>query len=259
MKQAKVALEQIPVLLYHRLAPCPSNALTVTPDLFGEQLDIRCLRGRMLVTVGEIAAALRGEPHLPERPVAITFDDGSDETPATVGHLAEHRLCATVCVTAGLLDQPHELMIAQLGELAVSRAAVEIGARTTSHPRLDELSTGRVRFELASGKQTFEDLLGTRVGSLAYPYGMYKRRVRAAVIEAGFSPAVVAKNAISHGGADPWAIAGYTITNATTPALPTHVFEGRRASYALERTQIRRRVHRGFRSARCQIAGHTSE
>ena len=92
------------------------------------------------------------------------------------------------------------------------------------------------------------------VDTFAYPHGSYDETVRAAVIDAGYRSAAAVKNAISHPGDDPWAIARYTVTSATTPEHLVDVLEGHGAPLAWRRERLRTRAARTARKLRWRIA-----
>ncbi len=99
--------------------------------------------------------------------------------------------------------------------------AVEVGAHTIGHPRLDELAGAALHREIAGSKAALEDVLGHPVAGFAYPHGAHDQRSRAAVIAAGYTHAAAVKDALSHPGDDPFAIARWTVTadvGATSPA-----------------------------------------
>jgi peptidoglycan/xylan/chitin deacetylase (PgdA/CDA1 family) len=77
----------------------------------------------------------------------------------------------------------------------MSRAGIEIGAHTLSHPRLTRLSDDELQREIIGSKRRIEDEIGQRVTSFCYPNGApadYDDRVADAVRSAGFNCAVVA-------------------------------------------------------------------
>lgn len=210
------------------------------------------------MTVGEVADALRGDAVLPERPVAITFDDGYEDTFGAVECLAERELRCTIYVVLRLVDRPKRLSTQQLQDLADMPDIVALGAHSISHQPLDELTTSAMQAEVLGSKATLEQLVRRRIETFAYPYGAYNRRVRRTVIEAGFRSAVAVKNAISHPRDDPWAIARYPITNRVSPERLERLLEGKTAPRAWSRTRARTRAWRVVRRARRKLSRLTA-
>jgi peptidoglycan/xylan/chitin deacetylase (PgdA/CDA1 family) len=243
----------IPILLYHgvpRVNAGGGDGLAVPVARFAEHLDVIAGSGRRTLTVGEVAAALRGEHPLPERAVAITFDDGYDDTLAAIEMLCERRLRTTLYVTTGQIGAPSMIGHEQLQTLGEWGAYVEIGAHTVTHPHLDELPAPTVDRELSQSKEVLEQALRRRVDTFAYPYGAYDQRVRQAVVDAGFSSAAAVKNALSHGEDDPWAIARWTVDASTTAQRIAEVLEGDTVPTAWRHERLRTRGYRAVRKLR---------
>lgn len=72
---------------------------------------------------------------------------------------------------------------------------IEIGAHSVTHPLLSELPPAERRKEISDSKTFLEDVLGTRVDSFAYPYGVIADTVDA-VRQAGFQAACATSNGI---------------------------------------------------------------
>lgn len=245
-------LAPIPVLLYHRVAASADDRFAVDPATFAKHLDAIVARGHTPLTIGELADGLRRSRRLPPRPLAITIDDGYADTPAAVAALADRGLRATVYVTAGSLEGPGGLTVAQLGELAAARNTVELGAHTVTHRYLDSISVAEMQHEISSSKRMLEDLVGAQIATFAYPHGAYDAAVRETVIRAGFRSAAAVKNAFSHREDDPWAIARYTVTAADGAEQIVAILEGRGAPLAWREDRLRTRAARVARKARCR-------
>lgn len=228
----------IPVLMYHAVAPRPSDAahaLSVHPDRFAAQLDLLAAEGFTTLTVGELAAIRRGGAAAPERPVVLTFDDGyADFHREALPRLADAGARATLFVTTGWLDdagadaagRPLDRMLswAQVGEC--DAAGVEIGAHSHSHAQLDQLADAPLRDELARPRDLLTDRLGHEVPHLAYPYGYSSPRVRRAVAGAGYRLAASVGNFAATRGADRFAVPRLTVARDTDLATFARIVRG---------------------------------
>jgi peptidoglycan/xylan/chitin deacetylase (PgdA/CDA1 family) len=237
----------IPVLLYHSVAD-HGGRHTVSRACFASHLDAIAAAGRVGIGITELAEALRGGRQLPERPLGITFDDGYADTYDAVEALVRRGIPSSVYVTTGALgtrDRPSARDVASLSRLP----GVEIGAHAVRHRRLDELSDRELADEVRASRAALEEITGSLVRSFAYPHGAFDRRARDAVIAAGYRSAAAVKNAVSHLGDDPFAIARWTVTAGTPAARIADVLEGRGVPRAWRGERLRTR---GYRVARRQ-------
>jgi peptidoglycan/xylan/chitin deacetylase (PgdA/CDA1 family) len=245
----------IPVLLYHSVSdrPAPGDSWgAVSWADFTSHVNAVKASGREPIGITALAAALRAERPLPDRPVAITFDDGSADTYAAVEELLRHDLVSTVYVTSGEVGERARLSPGQLLSLA-RLPGIEVGAHAVRHRRLDELDDAELARQLRVSKAHLEDLTQRSVRSFAYPHGSYDSRVREAVIAAGYDSAAAVKNAISHPRDDPYAIARWTVTEGTPAARISQILEGRGVPVAWAHERLRTRAYRTARRQRRRL------
>jgi peptidoglycan/xylan/chitin deacetylase (PgdA/CDA1 family) len=246
----------IPVLLYHSVADNArrrDRRYTVTEASFEAHADAVKESGCVALRLTDLAAALRGEHSLPERTVAVTFDDGFADTYDAVKALIRRDLPSTVYVTSGEVGAPGRLSPSRLMELA-RLPAVEVGAHGVRHRRLDELDERELAAEVCVSKAQLEDLIQLPVHSFAYPHGAYDRRVRDAVIGAGYRSAAAVKNEMSHAADDPFAIARWTVTAGMPTSRIVQVLEGKGVPRAGAHERLRTRAYRTARRRRHRLA-----
>jgi peptidoglycan/xylan/chitin deacetylase (PgdA/CDA1 family) len=247
----------IPVLLYHSVSDTAGRSgdrFTVAPSEFAAHADALRASGRTPLSMTELAEALRGERPLPERPVAVTFDDGYADTYDAIATLLAHGIPSTVYATATEVGTESRLSPAQLYELAHT-PLVEIGAHAFSHRRLDELDDPAPFCEARTSKAELEALTQVEIRSFAYPHGAYDRHTRGAVIEAGYRSAAAVKNAVSHVNDDVYAIARWTVTAGTPASRIAQVLEGVGVPLAWAEERWRTRAYRVVRRARRRLRG----
>jgi peptidoglycan/xylan/chitin deacetylase (PgdA/CDA1 family) len=248
----------VPVLLYHAIsasAPPGLERFTVHPRRFAEHVAVLRDAGRAGLTVSQFAACLRGRAPLPDRPVLVTFDDGYADFLQAAEGLVTARLPSTLYVTTAAVGTKGMLTRRQLASLGQS---VEVGAHSRTHPRLDELPPGRLRSEVFGSKADLEELLQRPVRSFAYPHGDHDRQVRQTVVAARFGSAAAVKNALSHDGDDPFAIARVTVTAEVTARQIEELLQGRGAPRAWPGERRRTRAYRVVRRARRRLLGATA-
>jgi peptidoglycan/xylan/chitin deacetylase (PgdA/CDA1 family) len=245
----------IPVLLYHSVPDeVGSDARFAVPrSRFKEHLDAIEGSGRMTLRVSELAAGLRGERDLPQRALALTFDDGFADNYDAVYMLLDRSLKSTIYITSGELRAPDRMTRSELVQLS-HLSPVEIGAHAVRHRHLDELEDHAIAYEVRTSKVSLENLIQSSVDSFAYPHGAYDARVREAVVTSGYTSAVAVKNAVSHANDDPFAIARWTVTAGTSASRVEQVIEGEDVSLAWSRERVRTRAYRTFRRTRARVA-----
>lgn len=236
---------QIPILMYHEVASHKdtSSRLAVHPASFAGQLKYLHEAGFTALTVSEAALALAGDTTLlPERPVAITFDDGfADFHRDALPLLQQYGFTATVFVTTGWIDdagpntagrRPGRMLCwNQIREAAAS--GIEIGAHSHSHPQLDQIAPRNLREELRRSKALLEDELSSDVPSLAYPFGYSNVRVRRVAHEVGYAHACAVANVIANSEKDLFALPRLTIRRSTRPVTFDIIVQGQRQAVTL--------------------------
>ena len=133
----------------------------------------------------------------PARSVIFTFDDAYDDFYTEAFPVLEnHNFKATVFVVADRIGQtnlwdqakgfrPRSLLsLAQMRDL--QRRGVQFGSHTLTHPLLTTLSDKDLDCEVRDSKRKLEDILGSEVSCIAYPWGGVDGRVRAAAARAGY-------------------------------------------------------------------------
>ncbi|WP_202457016.1 MULTISPECIES: polysaccharide deacetylase family protein [unclassified Streptomyces] len=221
-----MSTETVPILMYHSVARVPSaatHALSVSPDAFARQMEVLGERGFTPLTTAQLAAVWRSPGKaLPERPVLITFDDGYEGVHRyALPVLSEHGFASTLFVSTGWLRGAYDtgggldrmLDWDQVRELAADGA--EIGGHSHTHPELDQLDEGALRYELRRCRDIVADQLGARPVSFAYPYGYSSRRVRERVRETGFRQALAVGNGLARRAQGPYALRRVTVRRTT--------------------------------------------
>ena len=180
------------ILTYHAVEDGPAP-LCVAPEHYRAQLDCLAELGVATLTVSQLAAALRDRT-LPDRAVAITFDDGcASAVRAAAPALVERGMTATFFCVAGHLggwnDWPTQpsgaprLELATAAELGdIARLGFEIGAHGLEHAPLGGAGPELSRRELQDAKTALEAIAGTSIRSIAYPYGILPSQAAASLV-----------------------------------------------------------------------------
>lgn len=189
------------VLMYHGVDRVPAardpHGMFVTPEAFRAQVEQLLESGFTPISEEAFLDGLGGGP-LPAKPVLLTFDDGYvgvGEHAAPV--LASHGLPSVLYVPAGLiggwsdwLEPRHRHPLMTVGELrSLQDQRMTVGSHGLDHSDLTTLPDAELRRHVLETRQVLEGLLGKKVRSFAYPYGIQDARVRAAVRAAGYRAA----------------------------------------------------------------------
>lgn len=182
------------VLLYHHVSDSTPKSTSISPAAFEAQMDYLAANNFRVVPLLELTEKLRkGEP-LPDKTVAITFDDSY----ASVYTSAFPRLQArgwpftffvnTEAVGTGKVFVTWD----QLREMA--KQGVSIANHTGSHTYLprkkksESLSAyrQRIRAEIDTAQQKITQEIGTAPMILAYPFGEYDGEVQRIAKQLGY-------------------------------------------------------------------------
>lgn len=184
------------VLMYHSVVAghgTPSWRWAVSMAHFIEQLDLLSALGWVTINFADLHAAKT----LPEKAVAITFDDGYANNYAAFEELVRRGMRATWFVVtrdigrmSGWVDEvPPQPMLSVEQLRNMHAKGMEIGSHTVSHCRLTRASEGVVAEELARSRRDLEQVLGEPVISFAYPYGQHDDAAVSAARKAGYRTA----------------------------------------------------------------------
>ena len=188
-----------PILMYHSISvPQTAREQTyyISPSRFRRQLGWLQLHGYRHVPPSDWLSA-----KLPQQNVLLTFDDAYEDLHRELLRAVEEfKIKPLVFVVAGRIGGKNDwdthqglrprtlLSLDQIREM--QRAGIQFGSHSLTHPLLTKLSTAELIREVRDSKLRLEDAMGTSIEWFAYPYGDVDRRVRAAVLEAGYKAAV---------------------------------------------------------------------
>ncbi len=183
------------VLQYHHVSDATPASTSVTPERFKAHMDYLDAKGFRVVPVMALIEKLKkGEP-LPDKTVAITFDDAYDNVYTTAYPLLKARNWPfTVFVNTDPHDQKKSGFAtwAQLREMAESGAS--IANHSTAHNHLLRLKEGetraqwrkRISAEILDAEARIKAETGQSHRLLAYPYGEYDKALQVLVESLGF-------------------------------------------------------------------------
>ena len=209
-----VAAQHPRVLMYHMVSAhrpgARFNGLRVRPERFEAQLAWLKRKGWQFFTVSELWERW---DTLPDKSVAITFDDGyADNLHNALPLLEKYDAKATIYMVvdrhdrdwstakkahhdSGELAREPKLSDDELQRLIAS-GRIEIGSHTLTHINLRTTPIDDKRRELAEARRLLQAQSGQAVTSFAYPFGIYGDEDVALAREVGHVTAVTTVDGI---------------------------------------------------------------
>lgn len=196
---------QIPILMYHSISDGDGPTCTA-PDVFERQMQMIDDHGWTVVPLD----ALNAWPHatdLPDKAIAITFDDGFADF-RTHAHpvLERHGFANTMFVPSASdggvenwagIARPGRALMSKSDLREIDRTHTKIAPHSRTHADLTLLDAAARRDEIRGSKADMEDLLGRGMPHFAAPYGRVNTDILAE-IRSHFALAV----GVTHGIAD---------------------------------------------------------
>ncbi|MEP2531965.1 polysaccharide deacetylase family protein [Shimia sp.] len=256
--------QTIPILLYHSVSDQFDQRYgrwCVTPRRFEEQMSALAEGGFHAISISDLAQKLAVGLPVPDRCVAVTFDDGlKDFQSGALPVLTKFGFAATLYVVAGSVGKTSG-WLAALGEdrrpmlqpedmLELLDAGIEIGAHSMTHPELDILDRKAACEEIRTSRIVLEDALSAPVQSFAYPFGYASTTTRALVRKAGFRSAVVVRHALSSPDEDLFGLSRLIVTEQLSGSDLLELIHGKGAKPPAIQHKIKTDIWRLVRRVR---------
>lgn len=194
---------ELPILMYHHLDEVGDNVVTISRELFAEHLDYLAENGYETVNFDDIIAYANGEDvQIPEKPVAIVFDDGYQSNyKLAFPELQKRGDKATICVIGSFVgcstykdtgapmlpyfswETAREMVDSGLVKIASHTydmhqyAPLETGEARESVKRLEGESDEEFQTAICEDYTKMQELFATELGKkieiFAYPNGVY--------------------------------------------------------------------------------------
>lgn len=206
IQQSLLAAGSGVITLYHHVASDTPPSTSISPAEFRAHLEFLRDNNFSVLPLNSMIEALRTGQEIPDKAVAITFDDGYISIYETAfPMLQEFEMPFTVFVSTDPInrEQFNYMNWEQIREMA--DAGVLIANHLVTHPyMLDRLSNesdeewlARQRSELLEAEQTIFQHTGQNHRYLAYPYGEYNSDIKEMLSEEGFTAFAQNSGAVS--------------------------------------------------------------
>lgn len=124
--------------------------------------------------------------------VTFSYDDGITQDKRLVEIFNRYNLKCTFNLNSGIMNEKgnfeilgHNIRRMPPDELKELYHGHEIAVHTLTHPNLTELDDETVRREIMEDKIRLEEIFGTKISGMAYPYGTFDERIIAIAKECG--------------------------------------------------------------------------
>lgn len=174
----------VPILMYHYISVPPAGAdkyrvdLSVSPDMFDQQLAYLAENGFSTVSLYDLLNHLSTGAPLPPRPVVLTFDDGyRDNYENAFPLLKKYGFTGTFFIVSDFINanRPEYMTWDMLREMADAGMSIESHSRT--HPDLRGRSFQFLVWEILGPIEAITHYTGRRPHFFCYPAGKYDRDV----------------------------------------------------------------------------------
>jgi len=212
--------KEISVLVYHSVDL--NNAFhTVHPKEFEKQMEY-LRKNYSVVSLDDMVDFVKGRKNLPEKAVAVTFDDGFYDNYSNVyPYFRKYKLPAAIFLITGYcgretcLDDVPLKMLSWNEIREMSQNDIGIGAHTITHPNLQETNLEEAKKEILGSKEEIEKKTGENVYYFAYPFDRYRNEIIDLVRISGFKGAFDGNGSIRK-GANPFLLNRISIDSSIT-------------------------------------------
>lgn len=202
------------VLIYHHVSDITPESTSVTPAVFAQHMAYLDANGFSVRPLGTILETLRSGGDLPDKTVAITFDDAYRsimEHAAPI--LLRYRWPYTIFVNTHAVDEGYHNYLSWDELAALAKDGAEIGNHSFSHGHLirhreDEGNAEwkiRVEDDIQRAQREIRRALGIEPKLFSYPYGEYTAELQELVGALGFF-GITQKSGAIGSGFDPLAV-----------------------------------------------------
>jgi len=184
-----VAVDNIPVILYHRIVNAATNEWTDTSlKKFKAHIEYLKDNGYTTLSSEEYVSILKGEEDPPEKPILLTFDDATPDFYTTVLPILEENNMKCVLFVVKDYIGGYGMSEDKLKDIADNHPNVSIESHTKSHGEsvwTTSISYEDALNELETNKEYINSITGRDPVLLAYPYGNSSLGARVAAAETG--------------------------------------------------------------------------
>ncbi|HER63143.1 MAG TPA: polysaccharide deacetylase [Desulfobacteraceae bacterium] len=202
------AADHAVILLYHHVSDETPASTSVSPAIFRQHLDYLESNDFRVMPLSQVLKTLEEGRPVPDRAVAITFDDAYRSVyDQAMPLLKEKEYPFTVFVNTEAIDNQYRNYMSWNDLKALMDVGAEIGNHSHTHPHLVRILEGetteqwgnRVEREIVLAAQRLQKKLGVEVAMFAYPYGEHTPELRKIIGELGYMGIAQQSGAVGYG------------------------------------------------------------
>lgn len=186
------ASAQLVILQYHHISDSTPAVTSISPEGFAEHLKLLADEGMVVVDLKSALHKIQNGQALPEKAVAITFDDAYSSIFDNAFPLLKQRNWPfTVFVNSKPVDEQHSNFMSwdQLREMQRHKGL--IANHGVSHPYLIDVPKNKsleewLDSEINGAEKRLHEMLGTSHKLFAYPYGEFNLEIANWLKEQGY-------------------------------------------------------------------------
>lgn len=196
MTAASAVLSQdyLPILQYHHVDTKTPRSTSVTPAEFQAHMDYLSQAGFKVVDLAQSIAAIKAGQPLPDKAVAITFDDAYRNIYENgFPILKSHGYPFTVFINTGPVEKQHSSFLSWQQMQEMQQQGGVFANHTVNHPYMLQLEKdenkaawrSRMEQEVMNVEGALVQHLGATPKMLAYPYGESNQALRQQMADLG--------------------------------------------------------------------------
>ena len=181
----------VPIIMYHHVAKIDkAEPNWVSPENFEYQMAFLKKHGFRVISLDQLADAIKSKRRVSRKSVVLTFDDGyEDNYTHAYPILKKYGFTATIFLISGAVDQEKFLTTKQALQMHTDH--ISFGSHTRTHVYLPSESRERQADEIVNSKKILEKKLGFSMASFSYPNGGFSEDIKSIVKLAGYKEACV--------------------------------------------------------------------
>ena len=183
------------ILVYHHVSTDTPPSTSISPEDFRKHLDYLLQNDFSVIPLDQMLETLQNGRQLPEKAIAITFDDGYISIYDTAfPMLQSYGFPFTLFLSTGPIDRRQQGFMNWEQVKKMSEAGVIIANHMVEHPYMLDKDPGeseaqwisRLENELLAAEARIEQQTGQSHRYLAYPFGEFNADIKAMIGANGF-------------------------------------------------------------------------